>query len=527
MGQPAAPWCIRSRADGYARRQPERTVLYRTLSAYWPAFVERAEEAGGLPVFVRHEVEEYLRCGLIEHGCALLVCEGCGTSLLVAFSCRRRGFCPSCCGRRMNDAALHLTERVLPEVAVRQWVCSLPWQLRYVLGYDRKLCAQVLGAFVHELSRSYRHRAKREHALASMSALYTGQVTFVQRVDSALRLNVHAHAIALDGVYQRDQHGDELRFLPLPEPTEQDVQQLAERTAARIERVLHKAGRYLDAQDADHDEPDPLALTEPALSACYQAAASGRPLFAQAPGKPALRLMRGSAARPQRAVALCAQARGVNIHASLAVPGTDRRRIKRLCRYAARPPLAQKRLHQLPDGRLRLELKKPWADGTTAFVFQPLEFIARLVAAIPPPRFHMTRFHGVLASHSTLRPLVVPTPKLATREAAQVQPAALQLPLFADTSAATAAQSPAPLDTLRTQSPYKGRHLWALLLRHVFAVDAMRCVHCQGRMRLRLLCTTPDAIARAIAHEHAGPGPPRAPPSPRPAHSSQVSLPFG
>ena len=54
----------------------------------------------------------------------------------------------------MNDSALHLTERVLPEVPVRQWVCSLPWQLRYLLGYDRKLCAAVLSAFATELHQS-------------------------------------------------------------------------------------------------------------------------------------------------------------------------------------------------------------------------------------------------------------------------------------------------------------------------------------------------------------------------------------
>lgn len=70
----------------------------------------------------------------------------------------------------MNDAALHLTEFVLPEVPVRQWVCSLPWQLRYAMGYDRTLCAQVLSAFATELSRSYRHRAKREHGLCACAA---------------------------------------------------------------------------------------------------------------------------------------------------------------------------------------------------------------------------------------------------------------------------------------------------------------------------------------------------------------------
>jgi len=124
---------------------------------------------------------------------------------------------------------------VLPEVPVRQWVCSLPFELRYVLGYDRTLCAAVLSAFVTELSRSYKRRAKREHGTSSMSLLHTGSVTFVQRVDSALRLNVHAHVLSLDDVYLQAASG-ELRFLRLPEPSEQDVRALAERTAARIER---------------------------------------------------------------------------------------------------------------------------------------------------------------------------------------------------------------------------------------------------------------------------------------------------
>ena len=68
----------------------------------------------------------------------------------------------------MNDAALHLTERVLPKVPIRQFVCSLPWQLRTLLGYDRVLCAAVLRAFTSELSRSYRRRAKRVLGLSSL-----------------------------------------------------------------------------------------------------------------------------------------------------------------------------------------------------------------------------------------------------------------------------------------------------------------------------------------------------------------------
>jgi hypothetical protein len=507
-----------SRADGYARRQPELTVLHRTFTAHWPAFVEQAEQEGGLPKFVMREVQEYLRCGLVEFGCAVLACKRCGKSLLVAFSCKRRGFCPSCCGRRMNDVALHLTQCVISEVPVRQWVCTLPWQLRYVLGYDRELCAAVLSAFVKELSRSYRHRAKREHDLANMSELHTGAITFVQRVDSAIRLNVHAHTLALDGVYIHDERQGELRFLPLSEPTEQDVQELTERVAARIERVLRKAGRYLDAQDAEGaDAGDQLALAEPALSACYQAAAGGQQLFGDSAGKPALRLLLGPGANQKAAPKLCAQVCGVNIHASAAVPGTDRPRIERLCRYAARPPLSQERLHELPDARLRLDLKKPWADGTTAFVLQPLDLIARLVAAIPPPRFHMTRFHGVLAPHSALRSLVVPKKK----PAADAPALTLQLSLFEPPAVVSnAAQTEA-------EPRYKGRHPWSQLLRHVFAADVTTCVHCQGRMRLLELCTTPQAIARAMAHAGLGPQPPPPPPQPLRVHPSQLPLTFG
>ena len=131
-------------------------MLHRVVRAHWPAFLERAEEAGGLPRFVVRELEEYLECGLLEHGLVHLRCGQCGEDLVVAWSCKRRGFCPSCVARRMSDAAAHLVDDVLPEVPARQWVCALPWRLRVLLGYDRRLCAEVLSAFTGAVSRSLR-----------------------------------------------------------------------------------------------------------------------------------------------------------------------------------------------------------------------------------------------------------------------------------------------------------------------------------------------------------------------------------
>lgn len=123
-------------------------------------------------------------------------CERCGFERLVAFSCKRRGFWPSCLGRRMSDTAVHLVEKVIPEVPVRQWVCSLPWRLRVLLGYDRRLCADVLEALVVELRRALRRRAKKALELPARTRAHNGAVSVVQRGDSALRLNVHLNRVS-------------------------------------------------------------------------------------------------------------------------------------------------------------------------------------------------------------------------------------------------------------------------------------------------------------------------------------------
>ncbi|HEX7600568.1 MAG TPA: transposase zinc-binding domain-containing protein [Polyangiaceae bacterium] len=67
-----------------------------------------------LPAFVRAELEGYLECGLLRRGFARLRCDACKETRLVAFSCKGRGFCPSCLGRRMCAAAGNLVEHVLP-----------------------------------------------------------------------------------------------------------------------------------------------------------------------------------------------------------------------------------------------------------------------------------------------------------------------------------------------------------------------------------------------------------------------------
>jgi hypothetical protein len=98
-------------------------------------------------------------------------------------------------------------------------------------------------------------------------------VLFIQRFDSALRLNVHAHLLSLDGVYVRAADG-ELRFHDLPEPTAENVAEVARRTAARLVTVLKKHGREVDPELGEVDVSADDKSEGSALSACYAAAAA-------------------------------------------------------------------------------------------------------------------------------------------------------------------------------------------------------------------------------------------------------------
>ena len=93
-------------APTYARHAPERTLLQALVQAHYSDFIARlAAQDGSLPEYVREEFEAFLRCGVLEHGFLRVVCEQCHAERLLAFSCKKRGFCPSCGARRMAESA--------------------------------------------------------------------------------------------------------------------------------------------------------------------------------------------------------------------------------------------------------------------------------------------------------------------------------------------------------------------------------------------------------------------------------------
>ena len=172
-------------AAPYQRHRPERTLLYQIVEQHYPAFVTHmAQQERPLPDYVQQEFEDYLRCGRLEHGFLRVRCDTCHAEHLLAFSCKRRGFCPSCGARRMVESAALLVDEVFPEQPVRQWVLSFPYPLRFLFASRPAIMGQVLGIVYRAIAG---HLIKKA-GLTGKEAR-TGAVTLIQRFGSALNLN--------------------------------------------------------------------------------------------------------------------------------------------------------------------------------------------------------------------------------------------------------------------------------------------------------------------------------------------------
>ena len=136
--------CTHPAVATYEPRDPSQTVLYSVVADHLETFLASLDadpDARGLPAYVQRELYDYLQCGILAHGFLRLGCDTCHQELLLAFSCKRRGFCPSCAGRRMAQTAAHLVEQVIPWVPTRQWVVSVPVPLRYWMAASQELTA--------------------------------------------------------------------------------------------------------------------------------------------------------------------------------------------------------------------------------------------------------------------------------------------------------------------------------------------------------------------------------------------------
>ena len=206
---------------------------------------ELAKHERFLPRHVEREFRSYLGCGDVAAGFTWLECKDCDHHRLVLFSCKTRGFCPSCGGRRMAERAAHLVDRVIPHVATRQWVLTVPWKRRWLLARHAELADGVLRIALRRIERWYRKTTGRKWGKS-------GAVTAIRRFGSALNLNLHVHVVHIDGVFDRGKD-DALHFFQKT-PTTEDVERLVEEIARAYEAWLAKQGYA--GEDEDNTEDD-------------------------------------------------------------------------------------------------------------------------------------------------------------------------------------------------------------------------------------------------------------------------------
>jgi hypothetical protein len=168
------------------RHRPGQTTLYHVAKQYSASFIAHAKASTGaeLPRFIENGFHTFLECGILAHGFMRLRRGGCGHDRLLAFSCKRRGFCPSGGARRMSQTAAHLVDHVIPQAPVRQWMLSLRIPLRALLAAHPELVAPVL-----QVLRRMDTRHLLDDAGLRADESQGDAVTLIQRFGSAASLN--------------------------------------------------------------------------------------------------------------------------------------------------------------------------------------------------------------------------------------------------------------------------------------------------------------------------------------------------
>jgi hypothetical protein len=165
------------------------------------------------------------------------------------------------------------------------------------------------------------------------------------------------------------------------------------------------------------------------------------------------------------------------------VPGRDRARLERVCRYALRPPVAHDRIRLTDQGQVLLELRHRWVDGTSHLLFDPVELLERLAALTPRPRINLVLYYGVLGARSAWRSRL--------GEGGTAPPGQIGAAPAGRPEAAVSAQS---------SGWVRSNLLWAELMRRSFGFEVLACPRCGGRLRLIALIEEARVIRRVLGH---------------------------
>jgi len=370
----------------------------------------------------------------------------------------------------MAETAAHLVDHVLPHKNIRQWVLTFPVPIRLCLAVRPKVMARALEISHLVTSQYYRKKA----GLTAKNAK-SGAVTLIQRFGGSLNLNIHFHQLFVDGCYELNDKNEPIDFWVASPPTVKEIEEV-------LTKIIHKITKYLERQkiiirdDNDGEFQIPIP-DEDTLSKLQATSVTYRFATGKSKGKKAIVLKSVTDTDHSATNGLVAKNSGFSLHAGVATKAHERDRLEKICRYIARPAVSEERLSTDDYGTVVYRFKKPWDDGTTALKLTPMELMERLVALVPRPRVHLTRYHGVLGPHYKHRKQIVPKPpelKVVGQEQDNIDPKQLEL---------------------------KKKNIpWARLLARVFNIDVETCSKCGGKMKIIAAIEDPKVIRKILEH---------------------------
>ncbi len=144
--------------------------------------------------YTKEVIYRYLECGDLRHGFARVKCPDCGHEYLLAFSCKRRHFCPSCHQKRVVEFGEWLCMEVLKKVPHRHVNLSIPKILRRYFLYDRKLLSYLSRCAWEALKEFYQ-------VLVDEDESVPGAAIAIQTFGDFLGFNPHTHVLISDGCF--------------------------------------------------------------------------------------------------------------------------------------------------------------------------------------------------------------------------------------------------------------------------------------------------------------------------------------
>jgi len=107
------------------------------------------------------------------------------------FSCRTRGFFPSCHSKRLEEWGEWMRETLLLDVPHRQVVFTIPRMLRIFFKYNRRLLGELCRCALRSLTRYFE--------VTTGSELMPGVIAAIQTFGNRINLHPHLHFLVTEG----------------------------------------------------------------------------------------------------------------------------------------------------------------------------------------------------------------------------------------------------------------------------------------------------------------------------------------